>query len=108
MSEEDVETVRRAYEAWSADNLDAFLAELDPEGEWHPSIEPALEGGETVYRGHDGVRKAWKAAVLARPAVPDRYRLLLPMNPECPRSGTAPRLAYLGANSAFDVDVDNR
>jgi ketosteroid isomerase-like protein len=59
MSQENVETVWRAYEAWNADNLDAFLAELDPEGEWHPSIEPALEGGETAYRGLDGVRKAW-------------------------------------------------
>jgi hypothetical protein len=35
------------------------LAELDPEVEGHPSIEPALEGGETTYRGHDGARKAW-------------------------------------------------
>ena len=42
-----------------ADNLDAFLAELDPELEWHPSIEPALEGRETVFRGHDGARRAW-------------------------------------------------
>jgi ketosteroid isomerase-like protein len=46
-------------QAWNADDLDAFLAELDPEVEWHPSIEPALEGGKTTYRGHDGVRKAW-------------------------------------------------
>jgi ketosteroid isomerase-like protein len=59
MSQENVETVRRAQEAWNADDLDAFLAELDPEVEWHPSIEPALEGGETTYRGHDGARKAW-------------------------------------------------
>ena len=44
MSQENVETVRRAYEAWNADDLDAFLAELDPEVEWHPSIEPALGG----------------------------------------------------------------
>ena len=49
----------RAHEAWSTDDLDAFLAELDPEVEWHPSIEPALEGGETAYRGLDGARKAW-------------------------------------------------
>ena len=54
-----METVRRSYEAWNADNLDALLAELDPEVEWHPSIEPALEGGETTFRGHDGARKAW-------------------------------------------------
>jgi ketosteroid isomerase-like protein len=59
MSQENVETVRRAHVAWNTDDLDAFLAELDPEVEWHPSIEPALEGGETTYRGHDGARQAW-------------------------------------------------
>ena len=59
MSEENVEAVRRGVQAWNADDLDAFLAELDPEVEWHPSIEPALEGGKTAYRGLDGARKAW-------------------------------------------------
>jgi len=60
MSQENVETVRRAQDAWNADNLDAFLAELDPEVEWHPSIEPALEGRQTTYRGHHGARRAWE------------------------------------------------
>jgi ketosteroid isomerase-like protein len=60
MSRENVETVQRAREAWNADDLDAFLAELDPEVEWHPSIERALEGRGTTYRGHDGARKAWE------------------------------------------------
>jgi ketosteroid isomerase-like protein len=59
MSEENVEAARRGVEAWNANDLDAFLAWLDPEVEWHPSIEPALEGGETTYRGLDGARKAW-------------------------------------------------
>ena len=59
MSQENVETVRRAYLAWNDDELDAFLAELDPECEWHPSIEPALEGQGTTYRGLDEVRTAW-------------------------------------------------
>jgi ketosteroid isomerase-like protein len=59
MSQENVEIARRGVEAWNADDLDAFLADLDPDIEWHPSIEPALEGGETTYRGHDGARKAW-------------------------------------------------
>jgi ketosteroid isomerase-like protein len=59
MSQENVEAIRRGIEAWNADDLDAFLALLDPEVEWHPSIEPALEGGETTYRGLDGARKAW-------------------------------------------------
>jgi ketosteroid isomerase-like protein len=59
MSQENVETVWRALEAWNTDDFDAFLAELDPEVEVHPAIEPALEGGETTYRGLDGARKAW-------------------------------------------------
>lgn len=60
MSEENVETVRRTIEAWNADDPDAFLAELDADLEWHPSIEPGLEGTATIYRGHDGARKAWR------------------------------------------------
>jgi ketosteroid isomerase-like protein len=59
MSQENVEAVRRGLEAWNADDLDAFLAELDPEVVVHPAIEPALEGGETTYRGFDGMRRAW-------------------------------------------------
>ena len=58
MSRENVKTIRRAAEAWNSDDLDAFLAELDAEVEWHPSIEPALEGRETTYRGHEGARRA--------------------------------------------------
>jgi ketosteroid isomerase-like protein len=59
MSQENVEAVRRLAEAWNADDLDSFLAELDGDVEWHPSIEPGLEGKATVYRGHDGARTAW-------------------------------------------------
>jgi ketosteroid isomerase-like protein len=60
MSQENVETVQRAVAAWNADDLDACLAELDPDVEWHPSIEPGLEGTATTYRGHDGARRAWR------------------------------------------------
>ena len=60
MSRENVETVQRAVDAWNADDLDAFLAELDANVEWHPAIEPGLEGEATTYRGPDGARKIWK------------------------------------------------
>jgi ketosteroid isomerase-like protein len=60
MSRENVEAVRRGLEAWNADDLDGFLAELDPDVEWHPSIEPGLEGKEAVIRGHEGARRAWR------------------------------------------------
>jgi ketosteroid isomerase-like protein len=59
MSRENVESVQRAIDAWNADDLDGFLAELDADVEWHPAIEPGLEGKATTYRGHDGARKIW-------------------------------------------------
>jgi ketosteroid isomerase-like protein len=60
VSEENVQTVQRVIEAWNADDLDAFLAELDADVEWQPAIEPGLEGKATTYRGHDGARKVWR------------------------------------------------
>ena len=60
MSQENVESVQRAIEAWNADDLAAFLAELDADVEWHPAIQPGLEGGATTYRGHDGARQIWR------------------------------------------------
>jgi ketosteroid isomerase-like protein len=59
MSRENVETIRRAYQAWEADDLEAFIAELHPEVEWHPSIERALAGRATTYYGHEGARRGW-------------------------------------------------
>ncbi len=60
MSQENVETLQRARDAWDADDVDAFLAEADPEVEWQTAIEQALEGRKITCRGHDGVRKAWE------------------------------------------------
>ena len=60
MSEENVKTVERAVAAWNADDLDAFLATLAADVEWHPAIQPGLEGGATTYRGHDGAREIWR------------------------------------------------
>ena len=59
MSQENLETLQRAQEAWNAEDLDGWLAELDPEAEWHTALEQALEGRGSTYRGHDGLRKAW-------------------------------------------------
>jgi ketosteroid isomerase-like protein len=59
MSEENLETLQRAQAAWNADDLDAWLAELDPGAEWHSALQQALEGRGSTYRGHDGLRKAW-------------------------------------------------
>ena len=60
MSRENVQTVQRAVDAWNADDLDAFLSELDTDVEWHPAIEPGLEGKATIYRGPEGARMIWR------------------------------------------------
>jgi ketosteroid isomerase-like protein len=59
MSEENLETFQRAQAAWNSEDRDAWLAELDPEVEWHTALQQALEGKRSTYRGYDGVRKAW-------------------------------------------------
>ena len=58
MSKENVDIVRRGFEAYSRRDVDGFLSHLDSEFELHSAIVGGAEG--KVYRGHDGVRK-WLA-----------------------------------------------
>jgi uncharacterized protein len=52
MSEENVEVVRRAFEAYERGDVEAMLEEVDQEVQWKQIEEPA-----PVY-GRDGVREA--------------------------------------------------
>ena len=58
MSEENVELVYRAHDAFNRRDIDAFLALFDPNVEFTPIIL-RMEGGD-AYRGHDGVRSWWE------------------------------------------------
>jgi ketosteroid isomerase-like protein len=53
MSEENVAAARRIYEARNRWDVEAVLAECDPDVEWRPHL--ATLGGQPI-RGHDGVR----------------------------------------------------
>jgi len=57
MSQNNVEIVRRVADAYNSRDVGAMLAELDPEIEWYPWLQVQLGGEDTVYRGHQGVRK---------------------------------------------------
>ena len=60
MSQENVQSFKRAVEAGNRRDVQAVLDELDPDVEWHPGLPgwPALLGGEAaVGRGHEGARK---------------------------------------------------
>ncbi len=53
MSEEDISTLRRSYEALNRGDIDAVLQDFDPQIEWHE-----LEGNPQVaglFRGTDAV-----------------------------------------------------
>jgi ketosteroid isomerase-like protein len=48
MSQEDVEIVRTAVEAWGAGDMDSFCASLDPDMVWNPVEEVASQGHAAV------------------------------------------------------------
>jgi uncharacterized protein len=59
MSQENVEIVRRAFEASARRDADAVLALYDPEVEWDASrTQSGLE--DAVHRGHDGLRRFFR------------------------------------------------
>jgi ketosteroid isomerase-like protein len=60
VSLENVEAVRRGYEAFNRGDISAALEELDPDVEWKTYLVPGPGGG--TYRGHDGVRELWSDA----------------------------------------------
>jgi ketosteroid isomerase-like protein len=58
MSQENVDLVRRALEAFPRGDMDEMLSYMDPEGELHSAIVGGAEG--VSYRGHEGFRR-WYA-----------------------------------------------
>jgi ketosteroid isomerase-like protein len=55
MSQENVETFKRAIDAYNSRDIEAVVEEVDPEVEWRPAW-----GEAAVYRGHEGVRKLFR------------------------------------------------
>jgi ketosteroid isomerase-like protein len=57
MSQENVEIVLRIQEAVARGDVDGFLAEVHPDGEYRAAIQQAMEGDDGVIRGHEGLRR---------------------------------------------------
>ena len=55
MSQENVEIVRRAYEAFARGDLDGVLEAMHPDVKWAPAIAPLL--GVEPVRGKDALRR---------------------------------------------------
>jgi hypothetical protein len=58
MSEESVDAFNRGLVAYNRRDIDALLAEVDPEVEFQPAPAVLLGGKQTVFRGHRGVHEA--------------------------------------------------
>jgi ketosteroid isomerase-like protein len=56
MSRENVETLRRGFDAWNRGDLDEWLAGFAPEGELQTS---GRFPGQGVYRGRAGLERYW-------------------------------------------------
>ena len=61
MSQENVELVRRAFDAFNRRDADALLSCFHADAEWRPAFAPGGMEGRT-YVGHDGILK-WLAEV---------------------------------------------
>ncbi len=48
---------KRGLEAGNRGDVDALLDELHPKIEWHSALHVLMGGQQTVFRGHDGVRR---------------------------------------------------
>ena len=57
MSAENVEAFKQAVEACNRRDLDTFMELFDPEVETHPLTVAMFGQEETVYRGHEGIRR---------------------------------------------------
>ena len=55
MSRENVESLRRAFEAYNRGDLDAAVADTDPDCEYVPT--GALPGGRDAVRGPEGYKR---------------------------------------------------
>ncbi len=62
MSQENVETIRRLYAAWSAEDFETVYETYDPEINLNPDPEASWVGIGDSYVGHAGVRR-YMAAV---------------------------------------------
>jgi ketosteroid isomerase-like protein len=60
VSQENVEVIRRTLEAWQCDDFDGWLCGIDSSVEWYAVLQRLVEGTESVYRGHEGMRRFWR------------------------------------------------
>jgi ketosteroid isomerase-like protein len=57
MSQENVDSFKRASVHFERRDVEGVLEELDPQVEWYPAFTALVGGEKSMYRGHDGARE---------------------------------------------------
>jgi ketosteroid isomerase-like protein len=100
MSQQNAEAVRRIARAFNEGDIDALVAELDPNVEWE---EQPIPGLDPVYRGHEGVRR-WAEEVMGQELGPLQVRI-----ERLSEAGDAViasiRIGGVGRSSGVEVDM---
>jgi ketosteroid isomerase-like protein len=99
MSQEKVELVNRAIDAFNTRDIDAFLALADPDVKF-VSLLMELEGGDP-YRGHDGIRSWWENLFSAFPDFSTEIEELRELG-----DVTIARVRYHGHGMESDVPME--
>jgi hypothetical protein len=89
MSRENLELSYRAIDAFNRRDLDAYLALMDPAGEFTP-YEVWVQGG-SPHRGHAGIRSWWEESFAVVPDSMTKKSLLSPPAPNSISPGSRSR-----------------
>jgi hypothetical protein len=90
MSQENVDLIYQANDAFNRRDIDALLAVADAQIEFVPRLLE-LKGGDP-YRGHDGIRSWWRAGSPPSPTSTRRSRRSRPRQRDrCPDAPSRPR-----------------
>jgi ketosteroid isomerase-like protein len=74
MSRENVQIVRRVYEAHERKDFEAVFAEYDPQIEWRTDrLGDPAPGLHSIYVGHEGIRTFWREWFKAWETVTFKY-----------------------------------
>ena len=94
-----MEIAHRMYEALRRDDVDGFLAHVDPDVQFH-SLILEIEG---VFHGHEGVREWWSGV---RTTFPDWNPSIVDVQPHGDRVVIHARGSGSGAASGVAIEED--
>src|SRR3954447_7062612 len=103
MSQENVEVVRRAFEAFARGDFDYVLDRLDPDVDWHPVIGPLL--GVEALRGREAVRRFFTRDLLDGF---DRFRAEPLAVEDLGGDFVLVMVRYIGRGESSGIEMDQR